>query len=106
MSEACHSARSPAKNTPAHTSSGSRRLAAAMPGAAAGETRWRRSSHAHTASGGNARRSEEHTSELQSHSDLVCRLLLEKKKIKPTSILIVTATQKEPAPTRTIDEPG
>src|SRR5947207_6159396 len=29
--------------------------------------------------GGNFR-SEEHTSELQSHSDLVCRLLLEKKK--------------------------
>src|SRR5438132_6878489 len=28
------------------------------------------------------RRSEEHTSELQSHSDLVCRLLLEKKKHK------------------------
>src|SRR5260221_3332024 len=26
-----------------------------------------------------AHRSEEHTSELQSHSDLVCRLLLEKK---------------------------
>src|SRR5260221_6171443 len=33
-------------------------------------------------------RSEEHTSELQSHSDLVCRLLLEKKKrnIKPVGI--------------------
>src|SRR5438034_9563143 len=29
-----------------------------------------------------AQRSEEHTSELQSHSDLVCRLLLEKKKIE------------------------
>src|SRR5438034_6203066 len=29
-------------------------------------------------------RSEEHTSELQSHSDLVCRLLLEKKKQKST----------------------
>src|SRR5260221_1674469 len=29
-------------------------------------------------------RSEEHTSELQSHSDLVCRLLLEKKKHKRT----------------------
>src|SRR5438034_2479835 len=29
---------------------------------------------------GNPHRSEEHTSELQSHSDLVCRLLLEKKK--------------------------
>src|SRR5437588_9004628 len=28
----------------------------------------------------NSVRSEEHTSELQSHSDLVCRLLLEKKK--------------------------
>src|SRR5215218_559351 len=28
----------------------------------------------------NSQRSEEHTSELQSHSDLVCRLLLEKKK--------------------------
>src|SRR5947207_9143617 len=30
-------------------------------------------------------RSEEHTSELQSHSDLVCRLLLEKKKHNSTS---------------------
>src|SRR5438034_5010954 len=30
----------------------------------------------------NGVRSEEHTSELQSHSDLVCRLLLEKKKKK------------------------
>ena len=32
----------------------------------------------------NHRRSEEHTSELQSHSDLVCRLLLEKKKTPTT----------------------
>src|SRR5260370_16972666 len=29
-------------------------------------------------------RSEEHTSELQSHLNLVCRLLLEKKKISPS----------------------
>src|SRR5215211_9363039 len=29
-------------------------------------------------------RSEEHTSELQSHSDIVCRLLLEKKKKNKT----------------------
>src|SRR2546428_1278663 len=29
-------------------------------------------------------RSEEHTSELQSRSDIVCRLLLEKKKIRAT----------------------
>src|SRR5438034_6831875 len=34
--------------------------------------------------GQTATRSEEHTSELQSHSDLVCRLLLEKKKKKKT----------------------
>src|SRR5438034_11811688 len=33
-------------------------------------------------SSGERSRSEEHTSELQSHSDLVCRLLLEKKKKK------------------------
>src|SRR5436190_13553552 len=33
-----------------------------------------------TRNGRSASRSEEHTSELQSHSDLVCRLLLEKKK--------------------------
>src|SRR2546428_10314602 len=32
-----------------------------------------------------AKRSEEHTSELQSRSDLVCRLLLEKKKQRPRS---------------------
>src|SRR5438034_7105881 len=32
--------------------------------------------------GSRTMRSEEHTSELQSHSDLVCRLLLEKKKKK------------------------
>src|SRR5436190_14078597 len=41
-------------------------------------------------------RSEEHTSELQSHSDLVCRLLLEKKKIRTShwlrtaSIVVIT----------------
>src|SRR5438034_9059881 len=37
---------------------------------------------AHSALGEGELRSEEHTSELQSHSDLVCRLLLEKKKKK------------------------
>src|SRR5260221_7274940 len=38
-------------------------------------------------------RSEEHTSELQSHSDLVCRLLLEKKKTKVKSTLCKWQTQ-------------
>src|SRR5438132_7250674 len=32
-----------------------------------------------------AKRSEEHTSELQSHSELVCRLLLEKKNTRGTA---------------------
>src|SRR5260370_27023292 len=36
-------------------------------------------------------RSEEHTSELQSHLNLVCRLLLEKKKKMKNIIIIVTA---------------
>src|SRR5260221_8635035 len=33
-------------------------------------------------------RSEEHTSELQSHSDLVCRLLLEKKKRSSANVRV------------------
>src|SRR2546430_9703208 len=37
-----------------------------------------------------ASRSEEHTSELQSQSNLVCRLLLEKKKKKNESTLVET----------------
>src|SRR5260221_9753884 len=36
-------------------------------------------------------RSEEHTSELQSHSDLVCRLLLEKKKKKSHNTTLSTS---------------
>src|SRR5438270_10738629 len=42
----------------------------------------RRSHPAGVAARSRARRSEEHTSELQSQSNLVCRLLLEKKKKK------------------------
>src|SRR5207237_1478284 len=40
-------------------------------------------------------RSEEHTSELQSHLNLVCRLLLEKKK-KKKNRTIVSQTKKKP----------
>src|SRR5476649_3003645 len=40
-------------------------------------------------------RSEEHTSELQSHSDLVCRLLLEKKKKKKQNIIIKKKKKKK-----------
>src|SRR5260221_8409186 len=39
-------------------------------------------------------RSEEHTSELQSHSDLVCRLLLEKKKKKEGRKIDIKHPQK------------
>src|SRR5256885_11506543 len=44
---------------------------------------------------GGSARSEEHTSELQSPCNLVCRLLLEKKKTKDTSL----STYERPAPT-------
>src|SRR5436309_6393729 len=37
-------------------------------------------------------RSEEHTSELQSRENLVCRLLLEKKKQRPTDIKTISST--------------
>src|SRR5437667_3453174 len=41
-------------------------------------------------------RSEEHTSELQSHHDLVCRLLLEKKKVTRQKIeIIISSIQKD-----------
>src|SRR5438094_3216125 len=42
-----------------------------------------------------ARRSEEHTSELQSPYDLVCRLLLEKKKKKKKSIYNTKITSQD-----------
>src|SRR3712207_8727673 len=38
-------------------------------------------------------RSEEHTSELQSRQYLVCRLLLEKKKITKESVLVLTTLE-------------
>src|SRR5438034_6799643 len=41
-------------------------------------------------------RSEEHTSELQSHSDLVCRLLLEKKKLLSCFLSLTIAPSIRP----------
>src|SRR5215204_5624818 len=40
-------------------------------------------------------RSEEHTSELQSHSDLVCRLLLEKKKKNNKPLHLIKKKKKQ-----------
>src|SRR2546427_8659382 len=51
---------------------------------------WGNAVHATTPS-----RSEEHTSELQSQSNLVCRLLLEKKKKKTTNKNIKQANQDQ-----------
>src|SRR5438132_6257580 len=50
-------------------------------------------------------RSEEHTSELQSHSDLVCRLLLEKKKKNTVSIVDVLAEAVLAHATEILSEP-
>src|SRR2546425_2680501 len=47
------------------------------------------------------RRSEEHTSELQSLAYLVCRLLLEKKKKKKTAQVKNTTTHKQHLSTHT-----
>src|SRR5438034_1626862 len=54
-----------------------RRLRRKSPCASSPNSKRRRSRHKPPSQ---QHRSEEHTSELQSHSDLVCRLLLEKKK--------------------------
>src|SRR5207249_6269001 len=51
-----------------------------------------------------AARSEEHTSELQSRFDLVCRLLLEKK--KTSSILCTPSNVSNSTPRRPATTPG
>src|SRR2546422_7282003 len=45
-------------------------------------------------------RSEEHTSELQSRLHLVCRLLLEKKKTKKTTLIHIRTTSRPARHTR------
>src|SRR5260221_9984595 len=55
-----------------------------------------------TVSSTRRQRSEEHTSELQSHSDLVCRLLLEKKKKKSHPIRV----SKDRVPSWRFIDPG
>src|SRR5205085_4982562 len=52
------------------------------------------------------RRSEEHTSELQSQSKLVCRLLLEKKKHeRPRSATCAGGRRRRPPPLGCVDGP-
>src|SRR5260221_4700355 len=61
---------------------------------------------AHPLARSSASRSEEHTSELQSHSDLVCRLLLEKNEYcdRGRTILIYAAIRHCNAQTRLLAE--
>src|SRR2546427_4517869 len=56
--------------------------------------------------GGCGRRSEEHTSELQSQSNLVCRLLLEKKKKQRAETSQVLLMQKRRHRTRQMIAPN
>src|SRR2546427_3771491 len=70
---------------------------AARPGTTRVAHRWRQSGTASSASsppsaraGAGVPRSEEHTSELQSQSNLVCRLLLEKKKRNSRKVCMQT----------------
>src|SRR3970282_590341 len=58
----------------------------ALPISRSSTTCWRGSCSMPSPGIGPCARSEEHTSELQSHHDLVCRLLLEKKKPHETSV--------------------
>src|SRR5260221_7482595 len=51
-------------------------------------------------------RSEEHTSELQSHSDLVCRLLLEKKKIILSTQAVTNKIESRCPGKRALESPG
>src|SRR2546430_11535738 len=61
--------------------------------------RFRRSSPTcfHRDQSATRRRSEEHTSELQSQSNLVCRLLLEKKKTTHAHTALTATTDPTPA---------
>src|SRR5438034_7952918 len=67
-------------------------VSSGAPGASCGHQRGRGA--AATRCGRGTARSEEHTSELQSHSDLVCRLLLEKKKKKNNTKSTITQTNE------------
>src|SRR2546428_9393802 len=73
-------------------------LAAGRAGLGAGNrSRNRAASDRRRGDHASATRSEEHTSELQSRSDLVCRLLLEKKKTSTAGLRCTSACRRFPA---------
>src|SRR2546430_4005682 len=53
------------------------------------------SCHRASARSGSGSRSEEHTSELQSQSNLVCRLLLEKKKKNSPHFILISRVSSQ-----------
>src|SRR2546421_6282068 len=69
-------------------------------GHAPGDLEVRSGSHHRPRQNAGRPRSEEHTSELQSRSDLVCRLLLEKKKKDKASTIAVYSSASSPADER------
>src|SRR2546421_820814 len=75
---------------PAHGSRRSINQCVALPIVASAATRW-------AECGGPLLRSEEHTSELQSRSDLVCRLLLEKKKKTVSNHILAVNESRTPS---------
>src|SRR6476661_4093197 len=86
-------------NTEIYTLSLHDALPIQIPIGSEGEAGWRKSLlQTPNASQPGSGRSEEHTSELQSHLNLVCRLLLEKKK-KKTHTLFFYNKKKKPQTT-------
>src|SRR5207247_6450505 len=69
------------------------RSARGRPGSARGTRRGTRGTYAASCGTWRVPRSEEHTSELQSRVDLVCRLLLEKKKKKKIQNIVRYKTE-------------
>src|SRR5260370_11053811 len=61
----------------------------------------RRTTHPEHGAHAHHRRSEEHTSELQSHLNLVCRLLLEKKKLVICHTILRTEITQPGCPCKT-----
>src|SRR2546430_13620297 len=74
-------------------------------GRRAGPTAAARGERGPPRAGGRARRSEDHTSELQSQSNLVCRLLLEKKK-RTVGVVIIDRIERTTIENCVNSQPG
>src|SRR5690606_39588515 len=80
-----HDALPISEHTDSHVSRGGPTITAGGEATAPAGSRYSRSPSTRPTAASSSSRSEEHTSELQSRENLVCRLLLEKKKQTPSS---------------------